>query len=64
MDDKSPQLIDNKEKTILTQEKYLGELSEKEKIALETAKVVLGSSFNIVKSIGFIEYNDSQNFSK
>lgn len=64
MDDKLPQLIDNKEKTILTQEKYLGELSEKEKIALETAKVVLGSSFNIVKSIGFIEYNDSQNFSK
>ncbi len=59
MDDKSPQLIDNKEKTILIQEKYLGELSEKEKIALETAKVVLGSSFNIVKSIGFIEYNDS-----
>ena len=38
-------------------ENYLDKLSDKEKIALETAKSVLGSSFNLTKSIGFIEQN-------
>jgi hypothetical protein len=55
MDDKSSPTIDNTEKVDLEQQRYLGQLSTKEKIALETAKVVLGSSFNIEKSIGYIE---------
>lgn len=46
--------IENLEKE---KENYLDKLSDKEKIALETAKKVLGSSFNLTKSIGFIEKN-------
>jgi hypothetical protein len=38
-------------------ENYLDKLSDKEKIALETAKKVLESSFNLTKSIGFIAQN-------
>ena len=55
MDDKSPPTIENTENADSEQQSYLGQLSAKEKIALETAKVVLGSSFNIKKSIGYIE---------
>ncbi len=32
---------------------YLAQLTDKEKIAFETAKSVLGSSFSLKKSIGF-----------
>lgn len=55
MDDKSLPTINDTENTDSKQQSYLGQLSAKEKIAFETAKVVLGSSFNIKKSIGYIE---------
>ena len=56
MDDNASPDIKETEKTDKEKENYLGELSEKEKVALETAKVVLGSSFNLKKSIGFMEW--------
>ncbi len=35
---------------------YISQLSDNEKKALEIAKQQLGSSFNLKKSIGFLEY--------
>ena len=37
-------------------DKYLASLNEIEKIALKIAKEDLGSSFNIEKSIGFLNW--------
>jgi hypothetical protein len=39
---------------------YLSQLSEKEKITLKSAEDILGSSFNLKKSIGFKEWQNSQ----
>jgi hypothetical protein len=36
--------------------KYLEQLNEKEKKACQIAKDHLGSSFNILKSVGYIEW--------
>lgn len=36
--------------------RYLASMNEKEKIAYKIAKDHLGTSFNIVKSIGYIEW--------
>lgn len=36
--------------------RYLASMNEKEKIAYEIAKDHLGTSFNIVKSIGYMEW--------
>jgi hypothetical protein len=57
MDDNASHNIKETENIAKEKEKesYLGQLSDKEKIALETAKNVLGSSFNLNKSIGFID---------
>ena len=41
-------------------EKYIQSLNEKEKQAIEIAKNHLESSFDIEKSIGFIEFKKSQ----
>lgn len=35
---------------------YLAQLTEQERIVLEIAKAHLGSSFDVSKSIGFIEW--------
>ena len=35
---------------------YLNQLTEKEKLALNKAKEILGDSFNIKKSLGFIKW--------
>ena len=35
---------------------YLKQLSDKEKKAYDIAKTQLGSSFNVVKSVGFIKF--------
>tara|TARA_Y100000996_G_C22520629_1_gene642305 strand:+ start:1438 stop:1587 length:150 start_codon:yes stop_codon:yes gene_type:complete len=35
---------------------YINQLSEIERVAYEIAKKNLGSSFNIVKSIGFLDW--------
>ena len=40
-------------------EKYLDSLSEKEKKAYEIASSLLGSSFSLEKSIGFIKWKKS-----
>jgi len=40
---------------------YIQQLSEIEKIAFQIAKNHLGSSFNIEKSIGFIEWKKNNN---
>jgi hypothetical protein len=37
-------------------EKYLEQLSDREKIVIEIAQSVLNSSFNIYRSIGFKEW--------
>tara|TARA_Y100000591_G_C21822921_1_gene694755 strand:- start:1242 stop:1493 length:252 start_codon:yes stop_codon:yes gene_type:complete len=37
-------------------EKYLNQLTKKEKIAMEIAKEILGDSFDITKSTGFIKW--------
>ena len=42
-------------------EKYLDSLSEKEKKAYEIARSLLGSSFSLEKSIGFIKWKKSLN---
>jgi hypothetical protein len=55
-DNASPNIKET-ENTDKEKENYLGKLSDKEKIAFETAKSVLGSSFNLMKSIGFMEQN-------
>jgi len=40
---------------------YLAQLDDKEKIAYEIAKEHLGSSFNLVKSIGFQKWLQKNN---
>ncbi len=37
---------------------YLSQLTDKEKIALKKAQEILGDSFNINKSLGFIKWNN------
>jgi hypothetical protein len=37
-------------------EEYLNQMTEKEKKAYEIAKIQLGSSFHIKKSIGYLAY--------
>jgi hypothetical protein len=39
-------------------ENYLEQLSDTEKKIIDTATQVLGSSFNITRSIGFIEWKN------
>ena len=39
---------------------YLRQLSDKEKIAYEIARDHLGTSFHIIKSIGYIEWKARQ----
>lgn len=51
---------DNTENSLDTQE-YLEQLSEIERKIIETAKEVLGSSFNIYKSIGFETWKKNSN---
>lgn len=51
---------DNTENSLDTQE-YLEQLSEIERKIIETAKEVLGSSFNIYKSIGFKTWKKNSN---
>ncbi len=41
-------------------EEYVKQLNEKEKMALKIAKEHLGSSFNLEKSIGFIQWKKSR----
>jgi len=41
---------------------YLEQMSDDEKIVLEIAKEQLKSSFNLKKSIGFIEFCKNNNF--
>ena len=47
--------MDSTEKKALCDE-YLAQLSEKEKLAYEIAKLHLKSSFSLERSIGFIEW--------
>jgi len=37
-------------------ESYLSQLTEKEKIALEIVKRILGSSFDVSRSIGYLKF--------
>lgn len=39
---------------------YLTQLTEKEKLALKKAQEILGDSFNIKKSLGFIKWNSNK----
>ena len=39
--------------------KYISQLTDKEKIALKKAEEILGDSFNIQKSLGFIKWNNN-----
>ena len=41
-------------------DEYIAQLSEQERIVLDIAKVHLGSSFDIRKSIGFIEWKNKE----
>jgi hypothetical protein len=43
---------------------YINNMNEKEKIAFDVAVKFLGSSFDIVKSIGFIKYKNSKIINK
>ena len=43
---------------------YIAQLNDKEKIAYNIAKDHLGTSFSIVKSIGFIEWTEKQSVRK
>ena len=38
------------------EEAYIAQLSEKERIALEIARRMLGSSFNLARSLGYLRY--------
>jgi len=40
-------------------EQYISSLNDQERKTLEIAKDHLGTSFNIVKSVGFIKWNES-----
>ena len=51
--------LNNKEKSI--QQKYLESLTPKEKQAYEIAKDHLGMSFQLEKSIGFIQFKKNRN---
>jgi hypothetical protein len=42
-------------------EKYISQLTDKEKVALKKAKEILGDSFNIQKSLGFIKWISNNN---
>jgi hypothetical protein len=44
-----------------TYEKYISQLTDKEKVALKKAKEILGDSFNIQKSLGFIKWISNNN---
>ena len=44
--------------------KYLEQLGDKEKIAYSIAKEHLGTSFDVVKSIGYITWKKSQSQSQ
>jgi hypothetical protein len=37
-------------------EAYLKSLTDKERVAMEVAKRILGSSFNLERSIGYLEF--------
>jgi len=39
---------------------YLLQLTEKEKLALKKAQEILGDSFDIKKSLGFIKWNSNK----
>tara|TARA_Y100000389_G_C17458236_1_gene519684 strand:- start:201 stop:368 length:168 start_codon:yes stop_codon:yes gene_type:complete len=52
--------MENDDENINDLQKYLEQLSNVEKQIIETAKEVLGSSFNIQKSIGFQEWKKNQ----
>ncbi|ALH23372.1 hypothetical protein ceV_466 [Chrysochromulina ericina virus CeV-01B] len=39
---------------------YLSQLTDKEKIAFKKAQEILGDSFNIKKSLGFIKWNNKK----
>ena len=39
---------------------YLNQLTDKEKLALNKAKEILGDSFNIKKSLGFMKWKDKK----
>jgi len=41
-------------------EEYLNSLTAQEKKTMEIAKEHLGTSFNIIKSIGFIKWNEKR----
>ena len=43
-----------------TIEEYINQLTEKEKLSLKKAKEILGDSFNISKSIGYINWISCQ----
>ena len=43
---------------------YIAQLNDKEKIAYNIAKDHLGTSFSIVKSIGFMEWTEKQSVGK
>lgn len=43
---------------------YIAQLNDKEKIAYNIAKDHLGTSFSIVKSIGFMEWTEKQSADK
>jgi transcriptional regulator CtsR len=41
-------------------EQYISSLNDQERKTLEIAKDHLGTSFNIVKSVGFINWNETR----
>jgi len=41
-------------------EKYIETLTDKEKLALNKAKEILGDSFDIKKSLGFLQWNKTK----
>jgi len=51
-------IIDNNKKEI---SKYIEELSEIERKMINIAEEILGSSFNISRSLGFIEWKNKNN---
>ncbi len=40
----------------MTMEKYIEQLNPKEKVAIEIARKMLGASFNLEKSIGYLAF--------
>ena len=41
-------------------DKYIESLTDKEKLALNKAKEILGDSFDIKKSLGFLQWNKTK----